>query len=93
MAAPLLRAIRVSRPDAEITVLLLLAEPRRLRFQLNDGVWLRALDLDAALGARSLAGEGEVVVELADAFVPVGYQRLTRGMSRCSLAHRSTAAS
>jgi hypothetical protein len=30
---------------------------------------------------------------LADAFVPVSYQRLTRGTSRCSLAHKSTAAS
>jgi hypothetical protein len=30
---------------------------------------------------------------LADAFVPASYQCLTQGTSRCSLAHKSTAAS
>jgi predicted acetyltransferase len=45
---------------------LLLAEPRRLNFLVNDGVWVRILDVPAALGARSYAGSGEVVLEIAD---------------------------
>jgi predicted acetyltransferase len=49
---------------------LLLAEPRRLSFQLNDGVWVRLLDVAAALGARSYAGDAEVVVDVSDAFLP-----------------------
>lgn len=49
---------------------LLLAEPRRLAFRLNDGVWVRLVDVGAALSARSLSGEGEVVLDVRDAFCP-----------------------
>jgi predicted acetyltransferase len=49
---------------------LLLAEPRRMHFELSDGVWLRLLDIPAALAARSYEGDAEVVVELADVFLP-----------------------
>ena len=31
---------------------LLLAEPRRMRFALNDGVWVRLVDVGEALAAR-----------------------------------------
>jgi predicted acetyltransferase len=48
---------------------LLLAEPRRMRFELNDGVWVRLIDIPQAMAARTL-GEGEVVLELMDAFMP-----------------------
>ena len=60
---------------------LLLAEPRRMSFQLNDGVWVRLLDLPAAMAARSFAADGEVVVELTDAFCPgnAGRWRLGNG--------------
>ncbi len=54
---------------------LLLAEPRRMQFQVNDGVWVRLLDLEAALAARSLAGDGEVVIELSDAFMSLNAGR------------------
>src|SRR5207302_4256203 len=49
---------------------LLLAEPRRMRFELNDGVWVRLLDLEAAFAARTFAAAGDVVVELTDPFLP-----------------------
>jgi predicted acetyltransferase len=49
---------------------LLLAEPRRMRFRVGDALWVRLVDVAAALGARSLAGDGEVVIEVADAFCP-----------------------
>ena len=35
---------------------LLLAEPRRMKFQVNDGVWVRILDVPAALSARTFSG-------------------------------------
>ena len=38
---------------------LLLAEPRRMQFKVNDGVWVRLIDIAAALSARSYAGAGE----------------------------------
>ena len=49
---------------------LLLAEPRRMRFALNDGVWVRPLDVGAALSARSYSGDGELVLEVSDELLP-----------------------
>jgi predicted acetyltransferase len=49
---------------------LLLAEPRRMGFTLNDGLWTRLVDVGAALAARRYAGDGELVVEVADATAP-----------------------
>jgi predicted acetyltransferase len=48
----------------------LVARPRELKFRVHDGVWVRLVDLPAALAARKL-GEGDpVVFEVADAFCP-----------------------
>lgn len=47
---------------------LLLDQPRRMRFRIGDSLWLRLVDVGAALAARSLAGD--VVLEVADAFCP-----------------------
>lgn len=49
---------------------LLLAEPRRLRFNVRDGLWVRLVDIGAALSARSYATEDSVVIEVADEFCP-----------------------
>lgn len=51
-------------------LLLLLAEPRRARMRIGDGVWVRLVDVGAALSGRSYAGDGAVVFEVADAFCP-----------------------
>jgi predicted acetyltransferase len=60
---------------------LLLAEPRRLRFTINDGVWVRLIDIAAALSARSYVGEGEIVLDVTDEFLPenTGRWRVTPG--------------
>jgi predicted acetyltransferase len=49
---------------------LLLAEPRRMQLTVGDALWLRLLDIPAAMAARSFAGDGEVVVELTDPLLP-----------------------
>ena len=49
---------------------LLLAEPRRLRFEINDGVWLRLIDVAGALSARTYAGDGEIVLDVVDDLFP-----------------------
>jgi predicted acetyltransferase len=49
---------------------LLLAEPRRANLVVGDGLWVRLVDIGASLSARSYAGDGELVVEVADAFLP-----------------------
>ena len=49
---------------------LLLREPRRLTFNQRDGLWVRLVDLEAALNARSYKPGEPVVVEVADQFCP-----------------------
>jgi predicted acetyltransferase len=48
----------------------LLAEPRRMRFRIFDGLWVRLVDVGAALAQRGYAGEGRVVLEVVDEFCP-----------------------
>jgi predicted acetyltransferase len=49
---------------------LLLREPRRLSFEYRDGLWVRLVDVEAALNARSYKPGEPVVVELVDEFCP-----------------------
>ena len=51
-------------------LLLLVAEPNRLRFRVGDGIWVRLVDVGAALAARSYAGDGDLVLAVGDAFCP-----------------------
>lgn len=62
---------------------LLLAEPRRMRFVLNDGVWVRLLDIPAALSARTYRDADEVVLEVEDAFFPENGGRYRVGAGGC----------
>ena len=48
----------------------LLEEPRALRPHLEDGLFLRPVDVAAAWSARGYAGSGSLVVEVDDAFRP-----------------------
>jgi predicted acetyltransferase len=49
---------------------LLLQEPSRMRFRVEDALWLRLVDVGTALAARSRLGEADVVLEVTDAFCP-----------------------
>jgi predicted acetyltransferase len=49
---------------------LLLAEPRRLKFRIHDALWVRLVDVGAALSGRGYAAEGRVVFEVQDDFCP-----------------------
>jgi predicted acetyltransferase len=51
-------------------IFLLLAKPRRLRYRMGDGVWVRLVDVAAALSGRTYASDGEIVFEVADEFCP-----------------------
>jgi predicted acetyltransferase len=48
----------------------LLATPRRMRFRVGDGLWVRLVDVGAALSARDYATDGSVVLEVVDPFCP-----------------------
>jgi predicted acetyltransferase len=47
-----------------------LAQPRRMRYRMGDGIWVRLVDVGAALQGRIYAGDGELVLEVRDAFCP-----------------------
>lgn len=58
-----------NRPVDE-PLLQLVREPRRLGFSVHDGLWLRLLDVVAALEARRYGADGRIVFEIADLFRP-----------------------
>jgi predicted acetyltransferase len=51
-------------------LLLLLQEPRYARLDYRDGLWVRVVDVESAMEARTLRPGDPVVVELADEFCP-----------------------
>lgn len=48
----------------------LLADPRRLRTQVSDGLWVRLVDVRRALAARTYSAPVDVVVEVRDPLLP-----------------------
>ncbi|QGN47256.1 GNAT family N-acetyltransferase [Micromonospora sp. WMMD558] len=70
------RAAAVDEP-----LLRLVDEPRRLGATLVDGLWLRVVDLPAALAGRRYATPVDVVLEVTDDLLPenAGRWRLTGG--------------
>jgi len=48
----------------------LLATPRRANYRMGDGLWVRLIDVGAALSGRAYAGEGSLVIDVRDAVCP-----------------------
>ncbi|CAN5718422.1 GNAT family N-acetyltransferase [soil metagenome] len=55
---------------AEHPLLLMVTEPRRLRLTFKDSLWLRIIDVRAALTARRYTAEGSFAFELSDPLCP-----------------------
>jgi predicted acetyltransferase len=64
----LVRQVEAFALPPDHPLFLAVGEPRRLKMTAGDGVWVRLLDLEAALGARSYASDGTVVFEVGDRF-------------------------
>ena len=47
-----------------------LAQSRRTRYRMGDGVWARLVDVGAALSGRTYSTDGKVVFDVRDAFCP-----------------------
>ena len=77
----LVARVRAYRLGPDHPLLLTLADPRRLRANLRDGLWLRLLDARAALVARQYAAKGALVLDLADGLIAdnAGRWRLDAG--------------
>jgi predicted acetyltransferase len=52
--------------SAEDPLLYQLLDPRRARAQVSDGLWVRVIDLPAALAGRAYSGPVDVVLEVTD---------------------------
>ena len=66
----LVRSVKGHRVAIPTPLQHLLAEPRALGLRVNDGLWVRLVDLPAALGARRYTTTEELVLEVTDRFCP-----------------------
>ena len=67
----------------------LLATPRNMRQRIGDGLWVRLVDVGAALSSRRYAADGAVVLDVLDEFCPwnTGLWRVSsRGAKRTTSA-------
>ena len=75
--------IEAGRLPADHELLLLVADPSRLKFMVTDALWVRLVDVPAALAARSYEGDDLIVFDVSDAFLPdnAGRWRLSGGQA------------
>jgi predicted acetyltransferase len=62
--------VRASLLPLDHELFLLLREPRRLMFNHRDGLWVRLVDLETALNARTYKPGEPVTIEVRDEFCP-----------------------
>jgi predicted acetyltransferase len=65
-----MESIRAALLPVDHPLFFLLAEPRRMGFRVGDALWVRLVDVAAALAARSYAEGPSLVIEVADGFCP-----------------------
>ncbi|HWE80070.1 MAG TPA: GNAT family N-acetyltransferase [Gaiellaceae bacterium] len=65
-----IEAITASLLPPDHPLFFLLAEPRRMRYRRGDGLWVRLVDVGAALAGRTYPVEPDIVFEVRDAFCP-----------------------
>jgi predicted acetyltransferase len=69
-AMDLMRTIEAEGRPADEPLMLMVSEPRRLRVGLSDAMYVRLVDVPAALEARRYGVEGSLVLDVRDAFCP-----------------------
>jgi predicted acetyltransferase len=62
----LVSRVKYNGIDPDWALFLMVADPRRLHVSIAEGLWLRIVDLEAALAARAVAAGEPVVLEVAD---------------------------
>jgi len=66
LSMDLVRTITGRRAPVPHPLQHMLLEPRRMALTVNDGLWLRILDLPSALEARGYVGAGSLVIDVTD---------------------------
>jgi len=72
------------RLDPGSPLFLMVVDPRSLNLRVSEGLWLRLVDVEAALAGRSYATDDEVVLDVRDEFCPwnAGRWRVGRDVAR-----------
>ncbi len=58
------------RVDPGLPLLLMVSDPRNVQLRVSEGLWLRLVDLEAALAGRTYATDEPVVAQVRDEFCP-----------------------
>lgn len=66
----LIKSVKAWGRPADEPLIHMVTDPARLRFQLADGLYLRLVDVAAALGGRRYRTEGSLVLDVRDGFCP-----------------------
>jgi predicted acetyltransferase len=66
----LVRTVKAARVPVPFPLQLVLTEPRALGLVVHDGLWLRLLDLPAALGSRTYGTSDTIVLDVTDELCP-----------------------
>jgi len=75
----LIKTIHARHRPLRDPVAYLLADPRRMSFEVVEGIWVRILDVPAALQARRYAVQGSLTIEITDPPDVAGIYRLDGG--------------
>jgi predicted acetyltransferase len=80
----LMQKVEATHLPFEHPLFLLLAEPRRLRYSGYDALWVRIVDVEAALASRAYGARDSIVLEIGDPLCPwnTGRYRLDGGERR-----------
>ena len=84
----LIACVRARQLPLDHPLLFLLAEPRALQMHVDHGLWVRLVDVEAALSRRGYTEGEPVVIEVGDAFCPwnAGRYRLAGGAAERTAA-------
>jgi len=66
----LVRTVRAGQRPADEPLVWMLADTQALQRRVADTLWVRLVDLEAALSGRRFAADVRVVLEVSDAFCP-----------------------
>jgi len=75
LSRDLIGEVGLPRRPADDSLLYQLADPRRSRPRLNDGLWVRIIDIAAALAGRRYSCPADVVIEVRDELMPANAGR------------------
>jgi predicted acetyltransferase len=70
LAVDWVATVKASLLPPDHPLFLLVATPRRMRYRMGDGLWVRLVDVGAALSGRRYSGDGSIVFEVTDEFCP-----------------------